>query len=291
VKKETLILLIAFLSASCNTLIHVFYKTPSRKIESICFDLSKESSSFPFLFPDTTGNLFLRQIRVENGLSQLVEHAKSDKEKTLIILNWTHNLWSHSGVNTPSQGDALTIIKEARQGSKFRCVEYGVVSFTALLSIGMKARGLGLQARDIETCKIGGAHYLAEVWLSDLNKWALIDGQFNVMPVLNGLPLNAVEFQKAIIDKQAFVLMNMQGEITGKERSKYLNFISVYLYYFDVYFDNLPHSAKDRFKVDGKNSLMLVPLKAKNPTVFQRNYPNDDFIYTHSLKDFYRMPI
>jgi hypothetical protein len=110
------------------------------------------------------------------------------------------------------------------------------------------------------------------------------------MPVLNGVPLNAVEFQRAIINRQAFVLVNSQGEITGKERCKYLKFISSYLYYFDVYFDNLPDSAKDRYKVGGNHSLMLVPLKAKDPTIFQRNYPNDGFIYTHSLNDFYIDP-
>jgi hypothetical protein len=107
-------------------------------------------------------------------LSQLVDKSKDDQERALLLLNWTHNQSAHSGGNRPSKSDGLTILKEAKQGNKFRCVEleYGIVSYTALLSIGMKARGLGLQARDIETFKMGGAHYLAEVWLSDLKKCA-----------------------------------------------------------------------------------------------------------------------
>jgi hypothetical protein len=35
---------------------------------------------------------------------------------------------------------------------------------------------------------------------------------------------------------------------------------------------------------------MLVPLGAKNPTVFQIKYPLDYLIYTNSLKDFYQIP-
>jgi hypothetical protein len=288
-KNTTLFLLVLFLS-SCNSLIRMVFKTPSHKIGNINFDEPKEKTNFSFIYPDTTNNLPLRQMRVENNLMQLVTNAKSDKERALLILNWTHNQWEHSGSNTPSKSDPLTILSEAKQGKKFRCVEYGIVSSNALLSIGMKARGLGLQAKDVETCKMGAAHYLAEVWLTDLKKWALIDGQFNIMPVLNNIPLNAVEFQRAIIAKQPFLLVNSQGQISEKEKSFYLNFIPHYLFYFNFKFDLRQVSEKERYKVNGKSSLMLVPLNAKAPIVFQRKYANTDYEYTHSLNDFYANP-
>jgi len=284
-----IIISISTIFSSCNTIVFLLAKKPSHKISNINFDNSNKSN-YTFVYPDTLGDLILKQIRVENNLTQLVESANSDKEKALLILNWTHSQWTHSGSNTPSKFDALTILKEAKLGQSFRCVEYGIVAKSALLSIGIKARGLGLQTKDVETCKFGAGHYLSEVWLSDLNKWALIDGQFNIMPVLNNIPLNAVEFQKAIIDKKPFILLNSNGEISKKEYSTYMNFIPHYLYYFTTNFDQREVVSNEKYKVEGKSSLMLVPLTAKQPTIFQKKMPNSDFVYTNSLGDFYSKP-
>ena len=38
-------------------------------------------------------------------------------------------------------------------------------------------------------------------FLKELNKWIFIDPQFNIVPTLNGIPLNGVEFQKEIFNK------------------------------------------------------------------------------------------
>jgi len=284
-----IIIAIATILSSCNTIIFLLAKKPSHKISNINFD-NNNKSNYTFIYPDTLGDLILRQIRVENNLTQLVVKANSDKEKALLILNWTHSQWTHSGSNTPSKFDALTILKEAKLGESFRCVEYGIVAKSALLSIGIKARSLGLQTKDVETCKFGAGHALSEVWLSDLNKWALIDGQFNIMPVLNNVPLNAVEFQKAIIDKKPFILLNSKGEISKKEYSAYMNFIPHYLFYFTIGFDQREVASGEKHKVEGKSSLMLVPLTAKQPTVFQKKFPNTDYVYTNSLGDFYSKP-
>ena len=285
-RKILILVIISSVFSSCSTIVFLLAKKPSHKISKINFDTTSKSN-YTFVYPDTLGNLFLRQIRIENNLTQLVNTANCDKERALLILNWTHSQWAHSGSNTPTKSDALTILKEAKQGSSFRCVEYGIVAKTALLSIGIKARGLGLQTKDVETCKFGAGHYLSEVWLSDLNKWVLIDGQFNIMPILNNIPLNAVEFQKAIINKEPFILINNKGEISKKEYSAFMNFIPYYLFYFTTSFDQRQITNDNIFKVDGKSSLMLVPLNEKQPTVFQKVYPNNDFIYTNKLNNFY----
>jgi hypothetical protein len=285
------LLLVSFLSCcTSGTLVRIIYKTPGSKISPLAFEEIKTKPSFTFIYPDTTGNLFLRKLKMENNLIPLIAKASSDKDRALILLNWTHDQWLHNGSNAPSKPDALTILKEAKLGRQFRCVEYGTVSASALLAVGMKARRLGLQARDVETCKNGGGHVLAEVWLADLQKWALIDGQFNIMPVLNGIPLNAVEFQKAIVSKQAFVLVNSLGEISKKDRKKYLHFVPPYLFYFTCNYDQRQVASDSIYRTTGKPSVMLVPLKAKEPTVFQRRYPNDSFDYTRSLNDFYQKP-
>jgi hypothetical protein len=122
--------------------------------------------------------------------------------------------------------------------------------------------------------------------LNDLKKWVFIDGQFDAMPVLNGVPLNAVEFQKAIVEN--FDQLEIKSS-AGASKYAYTNWIYPYLYYFDVKFDNRENITNMQF-VDGKRSLMLIPIGAKCPSVFQIKRPLDYIKCTHSLEDFYAQP-
>ena len=288
--KQTLIFIMLSLGfSSCYTVGKLIVGLPDRKVGPLTFtDIDRD---YHFVFPDTSEMPYYRQLRQEYHLNEVIKDSRTDREKALAILSWTNQQWEHNGSNQPSKSDAITILKEAQSGMKFRCVEYGIVSTDALLAVGMKARVLGLETRDVETVKSSAGHVLAEVWLREENKWAMIDGQFNVMPILNGVPLNAVEFQRAIIEKQDFKLVNSQGEVSAKTKRSYLNFVPPYLYYFDVEFDMRQNIAKaDLHKEDGKTSLMLVPVGANNPTVFQRKYPMNRHVYTHSLQSFYAQP-
>lgn len=253
----------------------------------VSYDTSSYNAAIAFAFPDTAGNLYLRQLREENALASLTDMLPSDQSKALAILDWTHRQWTHNGSNQPTKNDALTILKEVREGEKFRCVEYGIVSSKALQSLGYRARLLSLKTKDVETTKYGAGHVLAEVWLPDVKKWAFIDGQFNVMPMLNGVPLNVVEFREAIQDKKAFTLNNSKGEVSRRDQRHYLSFVTDYIYYLDTPFDNRQSITTERKKINGKSSLMLVPLGAKNPTVFQRGYKMDHALYTNAIRDFY----
>jgi hypothetical protein len=248
------------------------------------------NSQFEFKFPDTLNNSFLAQLRSEYNLSKLIENKKQDIEKVLAILNWTHSQWEHNGSNEPSKNDALTILNEARDGKKFRCVEYGIVSSTALQSLNFKARVLGLKTSDVETKKYSAGHVLAEVWMPQFDKWVLIDGQFNLMPILENVPLNAVEFQQAISENKKYKLIDINGEVSMKRRKSYLSFIFDYLYYIDTKFDNRNVPSNERILYEGKSSLMLVPLGAKKPSIFQIKYPLDYMVYTNSINDFYQKP-
>ena len=151
----------------------------------------------------------------------------------------------------------------------------------------MPARVLALKTKDVETTTSGAGHVLLEVYLKDMNKWVLLDGQYDVMPVLNGVPLNAVEFQNAIATNYDKLEIRSMSA-TGKE--DYVKWIYPYLYYFDVMFDNREEIDIAREKVDGKSALMLVPTNAKKPTVFQVKNPINYVVYTHSLADFYAPP-
>jgi hypothetical protein len=279
--------------SSCNKyqIGHVILGMPSTKIKTITFDNEPTDHQLFIQYPNSKTDPYLKELRETYHLESLTNKAKSDTEKALILLDWTHKQWSHNGNNQPSKADALTILEEAKVGSLFRCVEYGIVSTDALLSLDLKARLVALKSRDVETCKTGAGHVLAEVWLPEHNKWALIDGQYNIMPMLNNVPLNAVEFQQAIVNKKPFLLINSKGEISKKERKQYLQFIPHYLYFFDIPFDNRRNSSQqDRHTYKGKDLLMLVPKGAKQPTIFQKRFDIGNVHYTSSIADFYKPP-
>ncbi len=281
--KQALILT-ALISLSACAAINL---TPSKKTSDISFEEGRSIEATAFVFPDTTGDPYLRQLRNEYVLEQLIANAKSEVEKVLRIMDWTHAQWKHSGSNEPSADDALTILKEAKEGQNFRCVEYGIVLKSALLAVGIKARTLGLKTRDVERTLAGAGHVATEVWLNDHGKWAFVDAQFNAMPVLNGRPLNAVEFQRAIRSKADFKLVNIHGEVDEKTKKKYLRFIAHYLHYFDLRFDQRMVAYEQAAQVAGFRYLMLVPKGAPQPKVFQRKYPLDYLMYTHREADFY----
>ncbi len=243
-----------------------------------------------FVYSDTAGSTFLRQLREENMLSGLIRDCNTDLEKLYQILDWTSKQWAHSGTNIPSANDALTILREAKKGNRFRCVEYGIVLCSSLNSIGLKARVVGLKTKTAETSEYGAGHVLTEVFIKDYNKWVMADPQFNIVPLSEELPLNAVEFQKYIADGLEIKLCNLNGPVHYMIKNLYMSFIPKYLFYYDVPFDNRLGLENDGLKIEGKTKLMLVPLGAKNPEVFQITEKIDYCFYTNSIQDFYKAP-
>ena len=133
----------------------------------------------------------------------------------------------------------------------------------------------------METRKVGAGHVLTEAWLADQRKWVLVDGQWDVIPLRQGVPLNAVELQQVLAEHQpGFSVLSTAGTLP----KKYARWIQPYLFYFTMSFDS-------RIGVGNvPGELMLVPVGAKNPTVFQRRYPIKNTTYTHSLSSFYAAP-
>jgi hypothetical protein len=285
-KNFALLTLIALLSSSCAVL-HI---SPSKKISALSFEQTQRNNRFQFTYPDAQTDTNLQPLQANYHFEEVVKNAKSEQEKVLIMLNWVRGRWEHNGWNDAKTNNACTILERAEKGEKFRCVEYGIVLKNALLAVGLKARTLGLKTRDVEITKYGAGHVLSEVWLKDKQKWALVDAQFNAMPVLDGIPLNAVELQAAIIQKKDFRFVNIKGELTPEERKKYMAFIPHYLYYFDAPFDQRTLPRDRRVKIDGNRSLTLHPIGSKPLTVFQRKFPITEEAHTTSIADFYAAP-
>lgn len=244
-----------------------------------------------FAYPDTAQDAYLRRLRRENGLQQLTARAPQRRDQALLVSQWVHGLWRHSGRNEPSAPDALTIIREAKAGKNFRCVEYAKVTTDALLALGFKARVLALKTRDAETRRAGAGHVLTEVWLPEHRKWALLDAQFDLMPTLHQVPLSAVELQAAWVQNQPVSFIQAGGAAAPGRQRAYRRFVQRYLHFYEVAFDQRPTPAPGGpLQLAGKSGLMLVPAGSKPPAVFQRRFPLDYLLTTSSVADFYPTP-
>ncbi len=250
------------------------------EIESLIFT-QETSQAYDFQWSDPD-NGYLQGLSLEFGLDGIIRDQDSDLSKILAVTDWTHNLWSHSGSNQPEQNDPLSIYREAiSQNRNFRCVEYAIVLTGSLNALDFPSRVLALKMKDVETIKSGAGHVVTETYSREFDKWIFIDPQWNAIPVINDIPLNAVEFQQALVENRDEI------EIPGfnnRKMVRYFNWIGDYLYYFDTTLDNryINNSSPQK--------LMLVPFGAVEPKVFQRNHPINNMYYTNSVTDFYPKP-
>lgn len=291
-KTPSLILLCStILLTGCSSFFQLINVSPSAGVKNISYSQEPQNPLFVFQYSDTTANEFLKELRSSYRIDKLVAEYNTEFEKIKSILDWTNSRWSHNGSNSPSKSDALTILKEAKEGKQFRCVEYGIVAAAAMNSIGIPARTLGLKSRDVEKVRRGAGHVVTEAYSKELGKWIFMDPQMNIIPVINGVPLNGVEFQREIYNKNPELkLINKQGELNSEDKRNYIKWIGKYLFYFDVLFDQKTLDS-DKFKsINGMTKVTLVPVGYKEPKVFQRRYKINYSFYTNSLNDFYRNP-
>lgn len=291
VKKSLVTLFSCALLSSCSSFYQFVNISPSDRLKEISFSKDVPNTLYEFYYSDTLGNEYLRELKNKYNLQLIADGEISDIGKIKNILDWTNRQWEHNGSNNPTRQDALTILKEAHEGKQFRCVEYGIVATAALNSIGIPARTLGLKTRDVEKVMRGAGHVVTEAYSEELDKWIFIDPQFNIIPVLNGYPLNGVEFQKEIFNKNdSLKLINKQGELTKEDSEQYIKWVGKYLFYFDVLFDQKTLNAEKFKAINGMTKITLVPVGYQEPRIFQRRSKIDFSYYTHSLNDFYRKP-
>lgn len=232
---------------------------------------------------------YLERLRKEYPLDVLFEEGEPDTDRVLKILNWTNNRWKHNGRNSPKNNDAISILNEAKGGGQFPCFAFAIVLRDQLNASGYKARTVYLKTKDAKRSKYPPGHVATEVYLNDLKKWIFIDGQFNVMPTLDNIPINAVEFQNAITNQSNELEILSLNKIV--KDGEYYSFVYPYLFYLDTFLDNRYDDIERPHKINGKTSIMLVPNGAKELkriNFWDMNIEN--CIYTNSILDFYSKP-
>lgn len=240
----------------------------------------------------------LATLRTQYELDKVVAGASNDYERLQRLVKWVHDRWRHDGNNTPSNPDPLTILAEAAEGKRFRCVEYATVLTACAQAMGMPARKLALKRQDVETAEHSAGHLVTEVWLASHKKWVFADGQMDAIPEKDGVPLNAVEFQEAFATRAPGLKIRSSSKM---DADAYIAWVVPYLYYFDFNTDqqqfrgpndrskNQPSSGQKASQPPSEK-IMLGPKDAKKPTVFQRKSPIGDCTYISNPKAFYPAP-
>ncbi len=245
------------------------------------YDHGKPSDRYRFLWSNPN-NRYLRHLRARANLDSLVSGCPDDLHRCHTVCTWVHGLWTHDGWNEPRRSDPLSILEEAERGRRFRCVEYSIVINGCLNALAIPARLLGLKTQDVETRESGAGHVAVEAWLRDQKRWCLIDGQWNAIPLLHDRPLSAVELREALDAGGHGLSLRDQPAATAAD---YLKWIEPYLYYMDTRLDG---------RIGGwwrrRGSLMLVPIGARQPVVFQRRWPMRHLRYTTFVTAFYPVP-
>lgn len=266
---------------------HTIISTTSYQWDKIAYAETKKRDDLKFYY-ENAKTKYSDSLRKEYPLDKVIKNDRNDMQRILSILNWTHHQWKHDGNNSPKKNDAISILNEVKTGARFPCFAYAIVLRDQLTAHGFKSRTIYLKTKDAETRKGSPGHVATEVYLNDQKKWVFIDGQFNVMPTLNGKPLNAVEFQHALSNNYDQVVLASKDKV---DKLEYTDFVYVYLYYFDTALDNRSLPAADQFKLEGKRSLMLVPVGAPNLQYISFWDSKINYcVYTNSLKDFYAQP-
>ncbi|GAA3935974.1 transglutaminase-like domain-containing protein [Hymenobacter algoricola] len=252
--------------------------TAQGRLKPLEFDKSADPTTYSFQ-RSTPDEPYLVNLYTSYALEDVVAGKETDLAKVQAVCTWVHNRWVHDGRGQAKKADPISILHDADMGQQFQCVEYSIVVVGTLTALGIPARPLYLKTADVETRREGAGHAVAEAWLRDQQKWVMVDGQWDVVPMLNDTPLNAVELQAALVNKTPGLHVVTSSNTKAKA---YFSWVSDYLYYFDTVLDT-------RFGVKTSPSgLMLVPKGAKNPTIFQHGKAISRMRYTHSVGTFYQ---
>ena len=235
--------------------------------ELLAFDAAPATDPVRMKRPATNSET-LRTLRETYKLDAIVAGAADDLDRIRRVCRWVHGRTSHQGWDGDLPSDALGLLQVAEKGSQWRCVEYGTVLAGCLNAVGIPARHVGGQARDVETIAVGAGHVFAEAWIVDRQRWMFVDAQMDIVGLdSDGTPMNSVEFRNSLsrptppIPYPLGLAFCMNYFVTGFEAA------------------------------DGtRTSIMLGPIGSKMPTKFQRVLSRAPDRFTHRLADMYAPP-
>ncbi len=237
-------------------------------------------------YPDKSNEASLKRLKEMNRLEDLLDEHNCDFKNIMKVKSWVSSKWEKDCKIFKAHADKKSIPKRAETQGDQRGVEYSLILKACLRALGFTVRTLFLEPGDTEEDEQSKKHVLFEAYLSDRKKWFLIDPIFDIVIQQNEIPLNAVEFQQALVHGEELEIANPLKLISSIE---YLEWIGPYLFYFTTGLNNGSGNICNRI-IGRKKKLTLVPVGAKPSGKFQRSLKKRTRLITHSLADFYGAP-
>jgi len=144
------------------------------------------------------------RLRKQYRLDEVISKGQTELEQLALLRDWIHSQWlgwqSDKYPHCPSW-NALEILDTTKGNWGYgMCTHYGAVFAACASALGWVARSV-----------IVDHHCLAEVWSEELQKWILEDAgpcrEFDATYEIDGVPINALELNKAAAGKQRKKIM------------------------------------------------------------------------------------
>lgn len=206
------------------------------------------------------------------NLAKLEIPAELSKlETALRIAQFAKSAFTHNGDAQPNSSDPITILKDAQEGSKFRCVEYSHLAAWLMVAYGIEARTVNIMTKDVETKEYGAGHVVVEFYAGEQDGWVMADIQAGVIARYNNKLQSVLELCDSIEDAS---IENFDGsefkEPEGMFGGNYKEWLKPYLYFIDR-----PQELNFEYSVDSKPHFILVSKGAEPPKYFQRTHKLD----------------
>lgn len=136
-------------------------------------------------------------------ISSEILQKRSTLERVKALSTWVCEAWVHTGTalgstqNTPWDPETILAWGKTLRGHNGRkpivhCVHYGVVFVMCAQAAGVAARCNCVEGN---LDNLGG-HFIAEVWLEDYRKWAMVDANLDAMFWDGNVPMSILDIQQ-----------------------------------------------------------------------------------------------
>jgi hypothetical protein len=148
------------------------------------------------------------------------------------LRSWIKSIWAHALPSRQPVYDGLLILDRASRGVEtFICMHYSVALVQSCLSVGIQARLVNVHRGIAEEAahRIGAEatvdppideHVTAEIWSRELEKWVMVDTDFDCTHERDGIPQSAWELHNAMVagEKQAIEVKKGPGAVAYDSR-------------------------------------------------------------------------
>jgi len=152
----------------------------------------------------------LEELRERFGLEAIAGDG-SDLERAIRVRSWIKSIWAHAlPARYPPYDGVLILDRAARGVESFICMHYSVAFVHSCLSLGIQSRLInvhrGIAEEGVHPIGAEAAveppideHVTAEIWSRELEKWVMVDTDFDCTYERDGVPQNAWDLHNAAV--------------------------------------------------------------------------------------------